>query len=120
MPLQLPPLPEFQPTWASFQAWWQQVKEAIERNEEAQQILFDAIDDAISGGDGLTNQTAILGSFSIPTMTITATDVGADVTIAIAAHVRRYGNGTELAVGAGSVTGLSYSTTYGIYYDDPT
>lgn len=120
MTLQLPPLPEFQPRWEDFQAWWQQIKEAIERNEEAQQILFDELDEAIDGSNGLVGRAAILGSFSIPTMILTATDAGADVTITVASHVRRYGDTSELAVTGGSLTGKAYSTTYAIYYDDET
>ena len=121
MPLQLPPLPEFQPRWEDFQAWWQQIKEAIERNEEAQSLLFDAIDEVLGdAGTGVVGQVAIPGSFTIPTLVLTATDVGANVTIAVASHVRRYGDGTELAVTGGNLTGKSYSTTYGVYYDDET
>lgn len=121
MPLQLPPLPEFEPTWPTFMTWWQQVKEAIERNEEAQQLLFDAIQGILGDeGTGVVGQLAILGSFSIPTLVLTASDAGADVTIAIAAHIRRYGDGTAVPVGASSLTGKAYSTTYAIYYDDET
>ena len=121
MTLQLPPLPEFQPRWEDFQAWWQQIKEAIERNEQAQQILFDAIDEALGdAGTGLIGRAAILGSFSIPTLTLTATDAGSDVTISIASHIRRYGDGSELAITGGSLTGNAYSTVYAVYYDDDT
>lgn len=121
MALQLPPLPEFQPTWSTFQTWWQQVKEAIERNEEAQQILFDAIDEILGEqGTGVVGQLAILGSYSIPTLTLTAADVGASVTITVASHIRRYADATEVAVTGGTVTGLAYSTVYAVYYDDAT
>ena len=120
MPLFLPPLPEFQPSWETFQVWWQEVKDAIEANEAAQTLLFDAIDEAIGGSSGLTNTLAILGSYSIPTLVLTATDVGASVTIAIAAHVRQYADATNVPVSAGSITGLAYSTKYAVYYDDET
>lgn len=123
MALQLPPLPEFEPRWEAMMTWWQQVKEAIERNEEAQQILFDQIDTALGAGadgSGITPRLAILGSFPIPTMILTGSDAGATATISIAAHVRHYGDGTEVAVAAGSVTSLAFSTVYGVYYDDAT
>lgn len=121
MPLQLPPLPEFQPSWETFQVWWQQVKDAIEANERAQEILFDTID-AVLGedGTGMVGRLSILGSFTIPTLVLTATDAGANATIAIASHIRRYGDGSSLTVSAGSLTGKSYSTTYAVYYDDIT
>jgi hypothetical protein len=119
-PLQLPPLPSTEPSWGAFQVWWQQVKEAIEASDAAQQYILDAIEEAVTGSNGLATRTAILGSYSIPTMIITATDVGANVTITIAAHNRQYGDGTDLSVAGGSLTGKSYSTTYAIYYDDET
>lgn len=118
--LQLPPLPATQPSWSAFQVWWQQVKEAIEQNEAAQGLIFDAIDEAVGGANGLTNQVAIMGSFSIPTMILTATDAGADATITIANHIRHYANGEDLTITGGTVTGLAYSTTYAVYYDDET
>lgn len=120
MAFELPPLPEFEPTWATFQVWWQQVKEAIEQNEAAQALLFDAIEEVLSGDSGVTGQLAIIGSYSIPTMTITASDVGANVTISVASHVRQYPNGASTPIAAGSITGRAYSTTYAVYYDDDT
>ncbi len=49
---------------------------------------------------------------------IVATDAGANVTVAIAAHTRNYGDGTSVAVSAGNVTGLGYSVRVWIYYID--
>jgi len=116
--IELPPLPATEPSWSSFQVWWQQVKTAIENSEQAQQEILDALDEAIGGAGGLATQTAILGSFTIPTMVVTAADVGTNVTITIAAHVRHYGNSVELPVAGGTITGKAFSTKYGIYYDD--
>ena len=121
MALFLPPLPEFEPSWATFQAWWQEVKQAIEENERGQQLIFDALDETLGeAGTGIVGRLAILGSYSIPTMTLTASDVGSDVTIAVAAHVRQYGDGSSLGIDAGSITGLAFSTKYVVYYDDDT
>ncbi len=50
-------------------------------------------------------------------LTITATDAGADVTIAMSSHSRIYGDGTTVSVNAGNVTGLAYSTSYWVFYD---
>jgi hypothetical protein len=121
MALELPPLPEFQPEWHTFQAWWQQIKQAIEQNEAAQQLLFDTIEETLGeAGTGIVGRVAILGSFTIPTLVITAADVGTTVTITIASHIRRYGDGTSLGVAGGSITGKAFSTKYAIYYDDDT
>jgi hypothetical protein len=51
-------------------------------------------------------------------LTITATDAGSSVTVAISGHTRIYGDGTTVAVSAGNIPGLSYSTTYYLYYLD--
>lgn len=121
MALNLPPLPEFEPSWATFQAWWQEIRAAIEENEAAQALLFDAIEETLgSGGAGVVGRLAILGSFSIPTLVLTATDAGANVTISVASHIRRYGDGTSISVSGGNLTGKSYSTKYAVYYDDDT
>lgn len=120
MPLQLPPLPEYEPSWATFQVWWQQVKAAIEENEQAQAIILDTLEEALTSAGGVGDQVAILGSYTVPTLVLTAADVGSDVTITIAAHIRQYANQTALAVAGGSITGLAFSTTYAVYYDDET
>lgn len=62
--------------------------------------------------------TAIQNSWTSG-LTITATDAGADVTITISAHTRNYANGTSVAVNGGTLTGRAYSTTYFIYYSQP-
>lgn len=50
---------------------------------------------------------------------LTAVDAGSNATIGVAAHSVQYGFGT-VAYNAGSITGLSYSTLYYVYADDPT
>lgn len=61
--------------------------------------------------------TALVNSY--PTgVTLTATDAGANVTVTVSAHNRTYPPSTTVSVNSGSVTGLAYSTTYYIYYDD--
>lgn len=61
---------------------------------------------------------AISGSHTEPSIVLSAADVGTTVTITIAAHTRRYGDETGLAVAGGTVTLLSFSTPYAVYYDD--
>jgi hypothetical protein len=148
--IQLPRLPQTQPPWPEFQAWWEEVVTVIERHEEEQQTAFEALEAAVaaiqaaqdaadaanaaaaSAQTAATNaQTAAddtaeagaLANSYVSGATITATDVGAHVTVAISAHTRKYpqpdGSTVDVAVSGGSVTGLIYSTTYFIYYDDP-
>jgi hypothetical protein len=72
--------------------------------------------------DDITSSNALANSF-VTGATITATDVGSDVTITISAHTRKYpqpdGSTVDVAVSGGSLTARAYSTTYYIYYDDP-
>lgn len=59
-----------------------------------------------------------LGSSYTVGATISAADVGSDVTVTISAHTRYYADGTSVSVSGGTVTGLAFSTLYYIYYDD--
>lgn len=114
--------------------YWQQLLEAIEAHENTQdQLIADilaaqtaadaaqaAADTAQAGADEAALKLKIVGSATSPSVVLSATDAGADATITIAAHTRVYGDGTTLAVAGGALTGLAYTTTYWIYYDDPT
>ena len=77
-----------------------------------------AADTATAAADTAASESALATSGTTG-LTITATDAGSSVTVAISAHTRIYGNGASVAVSAGNVTGLSYSTTYYLYYSDP-
>jgi hypothetical protein len=59
-----------------------------------------------------------LGSSYTIGASISAADVGADVTVTIGAHTRSYGDGTSVSVNGGTVTGQPFSTLVYIYYDD--
>jgi hypothetical protein len=48
---------------------------------------------------------------------LSATDAGADATISISSHTRKYSDTSSVSVNSGTLTGLAYSTTYTIYYD---
>lgn len=48
---------------------------------------------------------------------LTAADVGSDATITIASHNVHF-DGNTLAYNSGSITGLSFATTYYVYTDD--
>ena len=90
----------------------------------AQTTATSAATDAAAAqptADAVTLTDRIGGSAVIPDEVLTATDAGTDATITIAANARLYNDGTTLTgIAGGSITGLAYSTTYGVYYDDPT
>ena len=64
----------------------------------------------------VTAQSNIASSY-VTGCTVTATDAGASATVSISAHTRIYADGTSVAVNAGSVTALTYSTKFYVYYD---
>lgn len=117
-PLVLPRLPAT--AGAQLQAHWQLLCEAIESAYTLQQATLDELDELVNADGGLQTQVSIASSFPAPTMTLTAADVGVDVTITIAAHTRYYPDDTNVAITGGSITGLAFSTTYAVYYDDAT
>lgn len=86
------------------------------------QAAAAAADTAASNAQGAAdsaNATAAITNSYVTGSTITATDAGSDVTATISAHTRAYADGTTVAVSGGNVTGLSYTTDYYIYYDQP-
>jgi hypothetical protein len=69
----------------------------------------------------ITNNTAIASSSSYrPTSNpLTATDAGSNVTITIASFTMNIAGVGAVSVNGGTITGLSYSTVYYIFYADP-
>lgn len=70
-------------------------------------------------------EAARINSYPVPTSVLTATDAGATATITIANHTRYYPvQGTydvpDVSITGGTITGLAFSTTYYVYYDDTT
>lgn len=66
------------------------------------------------------NNDKLTSSSIIPANVMTASDAGTDASVIIANHTRLYGDASQIAVTGATLTGLAYSTTYGVYYDDPT
>lgn len=88
--------------------------------------LEEALDD-IEGqvADILSSfrETGRINSYTDPTEVLSAADVGTTATITIAAHTRVYPvQGTvdvdDVAILAGTVTGLAFAIEYHVYYDD--
>lgn len=120
-----------------FVLWWQQVAEQVEASingiavaleaagialdaADAAQAAADAADAAAAAAQGAANNVtdaASLANSYVTGITVTATDIGASVTISISAHTRVYGDGTSVSVSGGVITGQPYSTTLYIYYD---
>ena len=127
-----------------FQALWQRTVESIEASlgslqeqldliqaaqdaadaanaaAVAAQTAADNADTAATAAQGAADDAAAataIASSSVTGLTLTATDAGSNVTVNISAHTRVYSDGTSVSVSAGSVTGLSYSMDYYIYYD---
>jgi len=76
-------------------------------------------------GQEAARETARINSYTVPTNVLTASDAGSDATIEMAAHTRVYP--VEGSVGvpnldltAQQFTGLGYSATLFVFYDDPT
>lgn len=122
----------------AFMVWWQQFRNqlqaALNTITDQQQDIIEALtaagialEAAIDAGETAevtARELARINSYTIPTDVLTASDAGSDASIAIASHTRVYPvqggiDVPDLAVTAGSVTGLAFSTTYYVYYDDP-
>lgn len=71
----------------------------------------------LSDGTSRFARTSVHSSHAPTTNPLTAHDAGANVTINIASHTMQVG-ATAVSNNSGSVTALSYSTLYYIYYDD--
>lgn len=115
----------------TFHRWWDEILRRIEDSINNIQAAIDAADAAQTAADTAqaaadTAQTAVdgvesvakLGNSGISGLTLSATDAGSDASITISGHTRLYGDGTSVSVTGNTLTGLSYSTKYYIYYDD--
>lgn len=77
-----------------------------------------AADSAQAAADGAGTTSKLSGS-GVSGLTLQGVDAGSNASITISAHTRVYSDGTQVSVGANSLTGLAYSTVYYVYYDDP-
>ena len=134
--LKLPRLPagwEKQPLL--FSRYWDSVLTILETNlsnilsiPDIQVALDAATAAAANANTAAANaQTSADDAASVAALTnsgtsgvsITATDAGSSVSLAITSHIRLYGDGTSVSVSGGLLTGLAYSTTYYVFYDQP-
>lgn len=127
MALNLPRLPRMTPLTdpgggpsVAFQNWWQNVVEALESQETAQDGILDDLATQLASINAVTASNAISASWISPSSVLTAADAGSDATITIASFTRLYDDGSSVSITGGNLTGLAYSTIYAVYYDDTT
>lgn len=98
--------------------------EAAQAAADAAQTTADsAATDAAtaqSTADTVEKNDKLTASYTDPIYILSASDAGTDATISIAAHTRKYGDGTSVSISADTITGKNYSTDYFIYYNDST
>ena len=80
---------------------------------------LDEMPGTLADGDSLNTITAFNRGSVQGSTPLNANDAGSDATITVDAHNLVYDGGT-VAYNSGSVTGLSFSTQYSVYTDDPT
>lgn len=110
---------------AAFHIWWQQIAKRLETSITEIQEALDLAEAAQESADDARNLAARTGSYTSPTVVLTGTDAGATASITIASHTRIYPSNDDfpvdpVSVTGGSLTGLAFSTTYYVYYDDET
>jgi hypothetical protein len=125
MTLQIPPLPSTQPPWAQFQVWWQQIRTALQEQETGQDTVIAGLASQLALIQASYREAARIASYPSPGSVLSAADVGTDCTITVAAHSRVYPvqgsiDVPDVAITAGTITGLAFSTRYYVYYDDTT
>jgi hypothetical protein len=68
--------------------------------------------------DTVKASDAITASYVAPGLLLGGIDAGTDASIVVTNHTRHYGDSTTASLLSATITGLSYSTTYYVYYDD--
>jgi hypothetical protein len=136
-----PPLPPVQPTWGQFQVWWQAVVGNLQGElgalaaAQAAQAAADAAqttattanttantanttaNTANSTANTVKRDDAISTSWTSPGTILTGKDAGSNASIVIINHTRKYSNTDSVSVTGATLTALSYSTLYYVYYD---
>lgn len=72
---------------------------------------------AQTAADTVKRDDSISTSWTSPGVILSATDAGSNATITIANHTRKYTDNTQVSVTGGTLTALSYSALYYLYYD---
>lgn len=83
-------------------------------------IRLSSLENEVLNGASRFAQTAGGLTYRPTSNPLTATDAGSNDTVSIAAFTMRCTGHADVSVSGGSITALSYSTLYYIYYDDAT
>jgi hypothetical protein len=117
--IRLPRLPSgWQNTPGMFERYWDQVNKQIETSINSILTAQAQAAAAQVTANTVQSQTSLANSY-VTGLTISGADTGSSITLTISTHTRMYADGTSVSVNGGTLTGLSYSTAYYIYYDDP-
>ena len=81
-------------------------------------VAFLPVDD-VASQQYMPNLVSAGAGTALNVNPLSASDNGSTAKITVASHTRQYGFGI-LSLNAGSITGLSFSTKYYVYYDDST
>ncbi len=84
------------------------------------QLTGPATLDDLTSGTSNFPATASTLTYRPTTNPLTATDAGSNATVNIASFTMRTSSKGDISINSGSITALSYSTLYYIYYDDAT
>jgi hypothetical protein len=108
-----------------FHRQMQEIIDRIQTSFNDIESILESIQAAQDAAEAAARESARINSYTAPTSVLTAADAGSDASITIAAHTRIYPvqgayDVEDVQLNAGSITGLSFSTQYWIYYDDET
>lgn len=102
-----------------FHVWWKRFADELSStNASLQEQLntITGIDSDLSSILTTAENSVVVNSGTI-NAALTGSDVGTDARISVSSHSRVYGDATLVAVNAGTINGLAFSTTYYVYYD---
>jgi hypothetical protein len=83
-------------------------------------LIGPATLNSVADGTSKFGQTGSGLSYAPTSNPLTGSDAGSSATVSVAAFTMRTSSKGDISDNSGSVTALSYSTLYYIYYDDPT
>lgn len=95
-----------------------EIQAALSNLDAATQAAQAAATAANNAAATVTSQANLANSY-VDSNPLSAADAGTNVTVSIAPHTRVYGDGTSVAVSAGTLTGQPYATIVYVYYEDP-
>lgn len=108
-------LPVIQDAIAALDSATQAAQDAAAAASAAAAAAGTAADQSMAATEATKREAAIQGSYIDPDSVVTATPI----TVSIAAHVRRYADGTSANVSAGTVAATAPDDVDYVFYNDP-